>query len=198
MPARARHGTSVGDSSRPSLGNPLLPARIFAPIFALAAAGFLLAAIGVGLSAIPIESTVLARAQSGALALPAPPSQDITLYGVDAAGERPARAECELMTSLRSNVRPVYGSGDRMRVVEGRTLYRLGEIVDGWSSGDTVTCEDIVELVAVTDDRGPRLGLAALVAATGTGAALMALIGFRSRRGVERRAAAAGWPRTAS
>lgn len=186
------------DSSRPGLGNPLLPARIFAPFFALAAVGFLLAAIGLGLSAVPIESTVLARAHSGTLALPDPPSEDITLYGVNAVGARPARAKCELMTSLRSNVIPVYSTRGSERVVEGRTFYRLGEIVKGWASGDTVTCEDIVELVAVTDGRGPRLGTASLCAAAGAGAALIALIGYRSRRGVERRAAACGRPPGAS
>jgi hypothetical protein len=188
----------VADSSRPGLFNPLLPARVFAPIFAVAAPAFLLAAIGVGLSAVPIESTVLARAQSGTLALTDPSAEDITLYGVSAAGARPARAKCELMTSLRSNVIPVYSTRGRTRDVEGRTFYRLGEIVKGWVSGDTVTCEDVVELVAVTDGRGPRLGMAGLFAATGAGAALMALIGFRSRRGVERRAAASGRPPGAS
>lgn len=192
-------GRPVADSSRPGLGNPLLPARVFAPFFASAAPAFLIVAIGLGLSAVPIESTVLARAQSGTLALPDPPSEDITLYGVNAAGARPARAKCELMTSLRKSfVSPVYGTRGSERVVDGRTFYRQGEIDDGWRSGDTVTCREVVELLAVTDGRGRRLAMAGLFAAASAGSALMALIGYRSRRGVERRAAASGRPPGAS
>lgn len=181
----------LADSSRPGLGNPLLPARIFAPIFALAAPGFLLASIGVGLSAIPIESTVLARVQSGTLALPDPPAQDVTLYGVDGAGSSPARPECELRTDLRSYVRSEFGSRGRTRDVDGRPFSRLGSIKNGWEAGDVVVCENIVELVAVTSGPGRRLAVAGLCAVTGVGAALMALIGYRSRQGVARRAAAA-------
>lgn len=145
----------MADPSRPGVFNPLLPARIFAPVFALGALVFLLAAGVLALSARGAEPTVLARGQEGRLTLPdVPRAPAFTLYGATATGARPADPGCRLTSRTRTFVE--FDATGRSRDVEGSRLFRVGRVSRDWDPADVITCNDTRALVALTE--GPGAG----------------------------------------
>jgi len=171
-----------GGAFRRAAADPLRPARVFLPFFAVAAVVFLLGGLGVGLSALSAQREVLASATGPALTLPAGSGGSLVLYGAAADGSRPpAPRECRLTTSGRASARYTVLSGQV--VVDGRTLHRAGEVTAGWRAGDVVTCTGFARLAATTGG-GPllRLALAGLLLAGALTSTVLVLLGRSSAR----------------
>lgn len=158
-------------------------ARVFASFFALGSLGFLVGAFGFGYSAITHERRVVATAEGNSLALPAEGrGYTLTLYGTTASGEDPADADCRLTTTSRSTVANDFGPTGTTLDLDGRTLYRIGQVLRGWQPADVVTCSGLTEIVAVTPGPQSKILLAvglAVAAVVGLG---MSRFGYRERR----------------
>lgn len=171
---------------RGPFADPLRPARVFAPLFTLAAIGFLLATVVVGYTAVVHERVVVARAQDGSLSLPSGPRETLTLYGASTTGADPPAVECQL-DSTSSQIGLVFSSTGSTFDLEGRTLYRLGTVDSGWSAGDVVTCTGAEQFVAVSGSRVEKVLITGMCAAVAGGAWLLSRLGYRSRRSVDQR-----------
>jgi hypothetical protein len=181
-------GSSVGRA----VADPLRPARVFAPFFAVGAVVFLLVAAGAAVSATRAEPTVVVRADAAALELPdAGGAPELRLWGARADDAPvPDDASCTLTTTGRARASDSI-STDVLKV-HGRSLRLVAVVRSGWAPGDTVSCTGVDRLVAT---RGggplPRLGLAGLCLAGAVLSAVLWLVGRSSRRA---RARPAGRP----
>lgn len=166
-----------------AVADPLRPARIFAPFFAVGFVAFVcVAAFGL-VTAFGAEPDVVATGDGGRLALPAGANgAELTVYGASPSGGRPTEdARCELDTA--TGARAGFDlSGGRLNI-GGQTLYRTGEVDAGWEQGDVLTCAGRHRLAVTSGSgAGPRLGLAALGAFGALVSAVLAVAGYASRR----------------
>lgn len=170
-------------SRRGLFASAFLTARVFAAFFALASLGFLVAALAVGYSALTHERRVVAIAQGSSLTLPADGRRPtLTLYGATASGEDPPDADCRPRTTGRSTVTADFGPSGRTLDLDGRTLYRLGQVRERWNPGDVVTCNAVTQVVAVAPGPQSKILLAASLAVAALVGLGMSRFGYRERR----------------
>jgi hypothetical protein len=181
----------VADAFSRAARDPLRPARVFWPLFAAGAAVLVAAAVVAALTVPSAAPTVLAQGSAGSLALPESEGGQLSLYAVDAAGERPPdRLGCTLESTSRATVRNNTVPGTFS--VDGRDLHLVGHVSAGWAGGDTVRCPGVTELVATTGGgQGQRVALVGLLLAAAVVATALALLG----RAAERRRRGAAPPR---
>jgi hypothetical protein len=175
-------GKPVADAFTRAAADPLRPARVFASAFALGAAVFLIAAVVAAVSAAGVERELVAHATGSTLTLPDAPARDLVLYAATPDGGEPSDdLLCRLQTDGSS--RAGYAMGTGTFDVDGRTLHRTGTLRSGWRPADTVTCDGVAELAAVTRD-GPlkRLALAGMLGFGAVLCSVLAIVGRRSRR----------------
>ena len=172
----------MADAISRSWADPARPARVFAPVFAVAAVAFLIAAVVVGATAVGQKPDLLASTSGPVLTLPEAPARSLVLYAALADGSDPSDdLLCRLQTS--GDARAGYARGVGTYEVDGRTLHRTGTVGEGWAPGDTVTCAGVAQLAAVSGSgAGPRLAFAGILLAVGLGSGVMALVGRTSRR----------------
>ena len=158
-------------------------ARVFAAFFALASLGFLVGAFAFGYSALTHERRVVATAQGNSLTLPAEGRQyTLTLYGTTASGEDPADVDCRLTTTSRSTVASDFGPTGTTLELDGRTLYRIGQVLERWNPGDVVTCSGLTEVAAVTPGPQSKMLFTAALTVAAVMGLLMSRFGYRERR----------------
>lgn len=173
----------MADAFRRAAADPLRPARVFEPAFALGAVVFLVAAVVIGLSALTAERTVIASSDGASLTLPeGAGAGSLVVYAALADGTRPpAPRDCTLDTTGSARAR--YTIRDGRISVDGRTLRRSAEVTQGWLPGDVLTCPGVAA-IATTTGGGPllRLALAGMLLFGAAISAVLALVGRSSRR----------------
>lgn len=169
-----------------ALRDPLLPLRRYAPVFALVAPLFLVAAVVLALTSVGHGRTVLVRSDTGSLVLSAAGSPAVTLYGARADGSSP-----DALAACRVSGRRLPGTSTLSPVqAGGRDLYPVGRVEAHWAPGTTVTCNGVTHVAAVAGSGLlSRLAPAGLALLVGVGAGLLAVVGYRSRASDGRRAA---------
>jgi hypothetical protein len=172
----------VADAFSRAARDPLRPARVFWPLFAAGAAVLLVAAVVAALTVPSAGPTVLARGDTGSLVLPAAEGGALSLYAVDAAGQRPPdRLGCTLETTGRAAARNNTVPGTFSADV--RDLHLVGHVSAGWAAGDTVRCPGVTELVATTGGgQGQRVALVGLLLGAAVVATALALLGRAAAR----------------
>lgn len=169
---------------------PLSVLQVFWPVYAVVGAGFLIAAVVIGLSAGSAAPQVIARGESGQLTLPALTegsrgSDRVTVFAVDTAGQAPAaELRCETDDAGTGQLGDGFnGYSSRIYLDGERQLYAVAEVAPGWSSEQAVRCPGTGAVVATTGS-GPltRLAIGGLLAATGLGAVLFGVVGRSSSR----------------
>ena len=162
--------------------DPLRPARLFAPVFALGAAAFLALAVFAGVTAGDAAPRVVATGDGGRLVLPEAASGSLVIYGATSSGQEPSEdVRCALSTTGPS--RAGFDSSNATLRVQDTILHRMGDLERGWVAGDVLTCADS-DTLAVTTGGGAiaRTGMAVLGVFGFLLASLLAVTGFRSRR----------------
>ena len=171
--------------------DPLRPARLFAPVFALGAGAFLALAVYAGVTAADAQPRVVATGAAGRLVLPEAASGNLVIYGATSSGQEPSEdVRCELSPS--GPPRAGFDSSNATLEVQGEILHRTGDLERGWVAGDILTCADS-DTLAVTTGGGAiaRTGMAVLGAFGFLLASVLAVTGFRSRRSAHSRLSAA-------
>jgi hypothetical protein len=179
---RSRARTAGGGAFSRAARDPLRPARVFWPLFAAGAAVLLVAGVVAALTVPSAGPTVVARGTQGSLVLPADAGGQLSLYAVDAAGQRPPdRLGCALGTTGGARARNNTVPGTV--TVDGGQLHLVGHVSAGWAAGDTVRCPGAADLVATSGGgQGQRVALAGLLLATALVAGALALLGRAAAR----------------
>jgi uncharacterized Zn-binding protein involved in type VI secretion len=176
----------VSQPARPGAASQLIelgvrPARIFAPVMLVGSVCFAIAAVWL-LAHSLVGVTVLAEGPPGtAITMPAARSDDLEIWAVRPAGPRPD-VTCTLATTSSSwvgmNFSPVTPTS------KGRVLEAVADVRSGWNQGDTLTCTgDNVQTIVLGHNSGLTYLIQGLMATfVALGSAIMALIGFASRR----------------
>ena len=173
----------MADAFGQAVADPLRPLRIFAPVMAVLAPLFLLAALGLGLSALSAEPDKIATGKGGSLVLPDGTPRELTVYGATADGSAPlgsGSVDCTLTSQSTARIFTGYQRGSA--TVDGEALDAVAKVDGPWAGGDTVSCPGLDRLAALAGQRpGARLVMAGLAVLVGLGAVAFAVLGFRSR-----------------
>ena len=121
----------MADAFGQAVADPLRPLRIFAPVMAVLAPLFLLAALGLGLSALSAEPDTIATGKGGSLVLPDGTPRELTVYGATADGSAPlgsGSVDCTLTSQSTARIFTGYQRGSA--TVDGEALDAVAK-VDG-------------------------------------------------------------------
>jgi hypothetical protein len=157
------------------------PLRMFAPFMAVGAVAFAAAAVWL-LSQSGGAVVTFAEGRPGtSITIPSAATDPLVIYGTTSAGQSPPDMQCKLTTTTGAFVATDFGASTTL---QGRTLHPLGKVTSGWRTGDTVTCTGTgVETVVLGQDSGRIHLLQGLLCGfVAFGAAIMAVLGFASRR----------------
>jgi hypothetical protein len=161
----------------------LRPLRVFATLMLVAGVGMLVAATVVVLHGVTKDVEPVATGSAGqAMTLPAGGG---TLHVLASrAGRAPftARDTCRVQPR-HVGTQVTIDTWPRSLTRDGVT-YRSFRSVQGWRSGDTVTCAGpaVGQVLVVKDSRASTLLMAGLFGVAGAGGVLLGVVGRRARR----------------
>lgn len=166
-----------------ALADPYRPLRVYAPLSALAAVGFLLAAVVLAATASGVHRQVAGRADGPTVTLSGSPrgSGDAVVYGARPGGAAlPSTSGCTLTPDDRSRPSDSFKTGTYRDA--GVDLDRVADLDPGWQPGDVLVCPGLERIVVVTG-HGPaqRLAVAGAALVVGLGALVLAVVGLRLR-----------------